>query len=262
MLQAAKFDKWQKDPHAVVHRDVMHALRGTYVWQHRKNVEMQRREASAWNAIGTTTALVEDLSLNDSDIRDLDEGMSRIRDAQDHLERLIDALAKAASAEPRAAMSPQAKTDERVKQVEPNPNASSDAKEALAIGMKPSIGVRTILGVDRGAPTGEMFVELDNASGWTARDVRLEIHRRDGHVDADDRYRMQPDRHSEPRWTVPLRGVKPATGDVFAEVRAQIESAVVTYSDERDIARYELRLPTTVVGDPFDLQTAEERRIR
>jgi hypothetical protein len=225
-------------------------------------MEMQRREAAAWNAIGATTSAIEDLGLNDDDIRDLDEGMRRIRDAQDLVEWLIDELAEAASAEPREATAPRAMADEQVKQAEPNPDASSDAKEALAIGMKPSFGVRTILGVERGVPTGEVFVELNNTSGWTARDVRLEIHHRDGHLDSDNRHRMQPDRHFEPRWTVLLRGVKPATGDAFAEVREEIESAVLTYSDERDIARYELRLPTTVVGDPFDLETAEERRIR
>ena len=258
MLQAAKFDKWQKDPRAVIHTDVMRALRGTYVWQHRKNIEMHRREVAAWNAVGTTTALVEDLGLDDDDVRDLDEGMSRIRDAQDRVERLIDDLAAA----PQEATAPRAMADEQAEQGEPSPDGNRDAKEALAIGMKPSFGVRTILGVERGLPTGEVFLELNNTSGWTARDVRLEINRRDGHVDTHSRDRMQPDRHFEPRWTVLLRGVRPETGDVFADVRKEIESAVVAYSDERDIARYELRLPTTLVGDPFDLETAEEQRIR
>lgn len=39
---------------------------------------------------------------------------------------------------------------------------------------------------------------------------------------------MQPDRHFEPRWTVLLSGVRTETQDVFADVREQIESAVLT----------------------------------
>lgn len=47
--------------------------------------------------------------------------------------------------------------------------------------------------------------------------------------------------------------MKLASSDVFAEVRQRIDSTVLTYSDERDIARYRLFLPTASVGDPFDL---------
>jgi CAP12/Pycsar effector protein, TIR domain len=261
MLQAAKFDKWQKDPQAAFHTDVMEALRGIYVWQHQKNKEMQRREAAAWNAIGTTTPVIEDLGLHDRDIRDLEEGMRRIVNAQHRLDRLIRDLTEVASAQ-RSEASPPAAANVGAERVEANRQENGDAQEALAIGMKPSFGVRTILGVDRGAPTGELFLEVNNTSGWTARDVRLEVRRRDGQVDTESRNRMQPDRHFEPRWNVLLRGVKPATVDVFAEVREQFESVVLSYSDERDIARYELRLPTANVGDPFDPATGEERRLR
>ena len=166
-----------------------------------------------------------------------------------------------ASAQPSEA-SPPAKANVGAEPVEANRQENSDAQEALAIGMKPSFGVRTILGVDRGTATGELFLEVNNTSGWTARDVRLEVHRRDGHVDVETRSRMQPDRHFEPRWNLLLRGVKPASVDVFAEVRDQIERVVLTYSDERDIGRYALSLPTADIGEPFDAEQGAERRIR
>jgi len=260
MLQAAKFDKWQKDPRAAVYGDVMDALRGIYVWQHQKNKEMQRREAAAWNAIGTTVHLAKDLSLDDDDIRDLCEGMSRIMNAQEHLRQLFDELSGAESAQP-AERAQAAKSTDREEEVSTNRDAS-DTWEALAIGMKPALGVRTILGVHQGEPTGELFLEVNNTSGWTAKDVQLEVIFRDGRVDTDTRESMDPDRHLEPRWTVLLQGVKPANVDVFAEVRAQIESVVLTYSDERDIARYELRLTTASMGDPFDPAVGEEQRVR
>ena len=108
-----------------------------------------------------------------------------------------------------------------------------------------------------------MFLEIDNPSAWAAQDVRLEVRHRDGSVDKDSRERVNPTRQGEPRWTVLLRGVKPANVDVFAEVRQRIESAVLTFRDEREIARYRVRIPTNKgVGEPFDVTLAEEERIR
>lgn len=124
---------------------------------------------------------------------------------------------------------------------------SRDALEALAVGIKPYLDVRTILGVEHGAPTGELFVEVYNSSAWPASDVRLEVRHRTGRVDKESRWRVGSDRLGEQRWTVLLRDVQPASVDVFAEVRQRIESVVLTYSDERSIARYELRLPITQI---------------
>ena len=88
MLPAAKFDIWQKDPDAVRHAPVMKALRGTYIWMHRRNMEMQRRELLQ----NVTPAQATDrrgLDLTADDIARLDEGISRIVDAQERLERFI-----------------------------------------------------------------------------------------------------------------------------------------------------------------------------
>jgi len=92
MLPGAKFDKWQLDWVAVRHTEVMGALRGAYIWMHRKNMEMQRREAS--ENIGKGQLLGTGLALTQSDLESLDEGMSRIRNAQEHLQSLITGLTR------------------------------------------------------------------------------------------------------------------------------------------------------------------------
>jgi hypothetical protein len=93
MLQAAKFDKWQNSPLAAPQVEVMEALRGTYIWMHRKNMEMQDREAVEWNSVGSAEPLLmEGLSLSAVDLRDLDEGTRRVLNSQTVLRRLIEEL--------------------------------------------------------------------------------------------------------------------------------------------------------------------------
>jgi hypothetical protein len=65
----------------------MDAIRGAYIWMHRKNMEMQRREVS--ENIGQGHLPGTGLALTTIDLERLDEGTSRIRNAQNHLQSLI-----------------------------------------------------------------------------------------------------------------------------------------------------------------------------
>ena len=69
----------------------MDALRGTYIWLHRKNIEMQQREQAAWNAFGRQVD-VPGLALDAHDLAELDDGMNRIANAKDRLRVLIQEL--------------------------------------------------------------------------------------------------------------------------------------------------------------------------
>lgn len=151
-------------------------------------------------------------------------------------------------------------------------DSSRDAAEALAIGMRPYLDVRTTYGVDSAAqPTGTYALEIDNRSAWTARDVRLELRYRDGHIESHRREVMSPNRPApgEPfrqAWSVPIDAAKPVTGrqDPFGDVRDIVGAVVVTYSDEREIARYELHIDALQVSAamPFDSGYGAETRIR
>ena len=260
MLQAAKFDKWQKDPQAAFHTDVMEALRGIYVWQHQKNKEMQRREAAAWNAIGTITPVIEDLGLDDRDIRDREEGMRRILNAQHLLDRLIRDLTEVASAQPSEA-SPPAKANVGAEPVEANRQENSDAQEALAIGMKPSFGVRTIWVLIAAQPPENRF-----SRSTTPRDGLRGMFGLRSTAETDTSM-LRLALACSPIGTSSHAGIcsfgcEAASVDVFAEVRDQIERVVLTSADERDIGRYALSLPTADIGEPFDAEQGAERRIR
>lgn len=256
MLQAAKFDKWQKDPDASADTDVMDALRGTYIWLHRKNLEMQRREQAAWNAVGHAVD-EPGLMLDAHDLAGLEEGMRRITNAQDRLRALIEKLGGKASPEPSADPPPA----EGIAPAAASRAETEEEREAFAIVIKPQLAVRTTFDVSDGRPTGKMFLEVHNASQFTATDIEAEVRYRDGRVETDALERMNPDHVGEPRWTVQLVGVSPATGDVFAEVRQQVESVTLWYCDVRRRARYRVRVPTNSgVGEPFELALAEETR--
>jgi len=260
MLPGAKFDLWQKDPDASGDSDVMDALRGTYIWLHRKNVEMQQREQAAWNAVGQTVD-EPGLMLDADDRAELDEGISRIATARSHLRALMVKLGGEVWAEPVVETPPA----EAIAPAAVSPSdyeGDSEGREALAIVIKPQLAVRTIFEVSDGRPTGEMFLEVHNASRFTATRLEAEIRYRDGRIETDALESMDTDRVGEPRWTVPLAGVSPAAGDVFAEVRQQVESVTLSYCDARQLARYRIRIPTlSGVGEPFELALADEQRI-
>jgi hypothetical protein len=149
---------------------------------------------------------------------------------------------------------------------------SRDSQEALGIAMRPYLAVRTIYGTagDRGLQDGTFSLEIDNTSSWPAHNVSAEIRYRDGHVDRDRREFIAPNnpppgvRYDE-RWKVllPAVGLIRTRNDVFGDARDVIEAVVITYSDQRDIARYELRIPSSQgsAGDPFDSGHGLETRI-
>ena len=71
---------------------------------------------------------------------------------------------------------------------------SRDALEALAVGIFPTLSVRTQGDVVDDTPTGKVSLTIGNESlrGWAASDLMLEIRHRDGHVDRHQRERMNP----------------------------------------------------------------------
>jgi Predicted nucleotide-binding protein containing TIR-like domain len=261
LLAAAKFDKWQKDPDASADSDVMDALRATYVWMHRKNIEMQEREHAAWNAVGRQVdEPVPGLALDANDLAELDEGMSRIMNAQDRLRALIEQLACGPSSDPSLNTSPAEGVAAAVGSGV-HTDEDPDGRQAFAIVIRPQLAVRTIFDVDERQPTGDMFLEVHNASQFTAADVEAEVRYRDGRVKTDTVERMNPDHVGEPRWKVRLVGVSPAPGDIFADVRQQIETVTLSYGDVRRLARYRVEIPTNSgVGEPFELALANEQR--
>jgi hypothetical protein len=101
----------------------------------------------------------------------------------------------------------------------------------------------------------------------TVSHLRLEVRYRDGHVTKDSRERIDPGAHPTRGydvWTVPVEGVRvagPQTPNPYSgDTVDVVESAVLTYSDERGIARYEQRVrPSTVVGTT-PVRLAHQRR--
>lgn len=67
------------------------ALRGFYVWADEMNHRMSRRSWAEVDAIGGELR-GKGLDLDDEDVAELDEGLSRIGSAQEHLEKLIAGL--------------------------------------------------------------------------------------------------------------------------------------------------------------------------
>ena len=256
MLQGAKFDKWQKDPDAVVHRDVMDALRGTYIWLHRKNIEMQAREAAELSFVGGILN-GPGLMLDATDLAAVDEGMTRIVNAQQHLRRLCDRLALRST---DRSIDP-TDSDTEIASRSADEADESLGREAFAAVIKPRLAARTIFGVNGGKPTGEMFLEVHNASEFTAFDVEADIRYRDGNVLKEHCDRIDPGWSTETQWTILLRDVGPASVDVFAEVRRHIESISLAYWDARRLARYRVTVPSADLGEPFDLSAARDRRI-
>lgn len=257
MLQAAKFDKWEKDPDASAHTGVMDALRGTYIWLHRKNIEMQRRDQAAWNSVGGVGE-EPGLALSETDLAELEEGISRILAAQDRVRALIIELGDDG---------PDSSSGDAIQTVPATGVKDSVAdselgRQSFALVIQPRLATRTIFDVTDGRPTGEMFLEVHNASQFAAADAEVEVRYRDGRVEQHSRASIDPDHLGNPRWNVPLTGVAPATGDVFAEVRQRIESVALSYGDVNKIARYRVQiLAPASVGQPFEIGLADVQRI-
>ena len=129
---------------------------------------------------------------------------------------------------------------------------SRDALDALAVGIRPALSVRTQGDVVDDKPTGKVWLTIANESllhGWAASNLVLEIRYRDGHVDRYERERMNPPGPDSglDLWRVPIRNGEPSAeraneSNIYGDTRERVECVVLTYSDERGVARYELRL--------------------
>ena len=136
---------------------------------------------------------------------------------------------------------------------------SRDALDALAVGIRPVLSVRTQGDVVDDKPTGKVWLTIANESlpwrGWAASDLVLEIRYRDGHVDRHERERMNPPGTDGALdfWWVPIGNGEPSAepanvSNIYGDTRERVECVVLTYSDERGIARYELRLTPAPEG--------------
>jgi hypothetical protein len=69
------------------------ALRGFYVWADEMNHRMSRRASNEVMAVGRVLE-GKSLDLDDADLAELDEGLSRIKNAHDRLDALVKRLAR------------------------------------------------------------------------------------------------------------------------------------------------------------------------
>jgi hypothetical protein len=115
---------------------------------------------------------------------------------------------------------------------------SRDALEALAVGIRPALEVRFVV---LGNTTGSHHAAIvDNVSEWPATHLVFDMRFRDGHAISERAERLDPARGdgqapNDGRWTPVLAPAEPRT-TFFAEIA---DSAVLRYSDDRGIARYE-----------------------
>lgn len=120
---------------------------------------------------------------------------------------------------------------------------SRDALEALAVGIRPRLDV-DFAGVvradgDQEQLAGDLVAEVSNISEWPATDLSLEVGFRDGRI-----VREQTERLAAPtgdregslsgEWRVAIRPGAP--------IDRAPQFAVLRYSDDRRIARYEVNV--------------------
>ena len=111
-------------------------------------------------------------------------------------------------------------------------DASRDALEAIALGIAPRLNMDVSVHPNRG-DRGRWTARAVNASRFAATDVRVEAIFNDGHSVRESVERLEPGASLE----VLLREVDmPPGGPSLSEAG---ESLVLSYSDERGIARYE-----------------------
>jgi hypothetical protein len=117
---------------------------------------------------------------------------------------------------------------------------SKDALEALAVGIRPRPGYYFSPKSDS---TGtRVLAAVDNPSEWPASDLTFEFRFRDGRVVHDSAERLPPGGDEE--WSVVLLDSPPPNMDLEREA----DYAVLRYSDDRGIARYEQRTVFTDAG--------------
>lgn len=133
-----------------------------------------------------------------------------------------------------------------------------DALEALAVGIKPTIGVHT---KSVGRPTWLTQLDVYNASGWPARKVHVEMRYRDGRTVAHDRHRFDS---GDPHWFIDMPDITQSTVnplDSSGTAREIVEAVVIAYSDDREIARYQMLIPASPRRAPFTSNHCTTTRI-
>lgn len=116
---------------------------------------------------------------------------------------------------------------------------SRDALEALAVGIRPGLKVRFTTILSDAGPQRAVIVQND--SEWPATDLDFELRFRDGRSISDHVERLDPVKGNhaptdDGQWSVLLGLAGEARIPSLEEVA---KSAVLRYSDDRRIARYE-----------------------
>lgn len=106
-------------------------------------------------------------------------------------------------------------------------------------------------------PTGDIVVRVMD-SLWPATDLRLEVRYRDARSVRHDRERLEPGE----TWSTAIEGVGPAGKDGFDTFREKVSAVVVTFSDERGIARYEHSIEPDTRPRPGPYFEHPTRRVR
>jgi hypothetical protein len=115
-------------------------------------------------------------------------------------------------------------------------DASRDAADALALGLKPLLALEAIAVADpEGSEQGKWSARIHNASPFSAVDIVLEARFRDG-----ERVRREVERlGSMESETVLLRNIAAPPAGPSPEQAG--EGLALRYSDERRLARYEIQ---------------------
>jgi hypothetical protein len=92
-LPAETHHRWTQSLSTAHEVDVNDALRGFYVWADEINATMSARASAETMSVGGLVR-PKALALDDDDVTELDEGLSRIKNAQEHLGELIKRLCK------------------------------------------------------------------------------------------------------------------------------------------------------------------------
>jgi hypothetical protein len=124
-------------------------------------------------------------------------------------------------------------------------STSRDALEALAVGIRPTLRVQfanVTRGDGQGLPrTSQHVAWIINESEWAAADVTFEMQFRDGRVARSDNERLAPSKDVEPmKGGEHLEIVLAEAPEGGVSFQGQAESAMLRYSDQRRIARYEV----------------------
>jgi hypothetical protein len=161
--------------------------------------------------------------------------------------------------------------------------ASEDAREAVALGIAPTVLVRTGFDGDSFDEGFQYFLEITNGHSPPATDVKVEVRYSDGTVGSFESYEVPPPHITStrgdpfgpgklsvstvPAWKVPIEGVKPVGHGPWGDLTDRVASVVITYWDVRRIAQYQLSIApitgaVTASGDPINSDYGEVVRIR